>query len=74
MKGRVCEVSLGQKGGSSYGEVGRGMKSCGPTSQILGPTGLEYLYHLYDFFFTNEFIKNILKLTCLVYLIICTKF
>ena len=40
MKGRVCEVSLGQRGGSSYGKDGRGVKSCGPTtSQILGPPG-----------------------------------
>ena len=27
VKGRVCEVRLGQRGGSSYGERGRGMRS-----------------------------------------------
>ena len=43
VKGRVCEVSLGQGGGNSFGEVGRGMRSCGPTtSQILGPPGLGF--------------------------------
>ena len=31
---------LGERGGSSYGEGGRGMRSGGPTtSQILGPPG-----------------------------------
>ena len=38
MKRRVCEVSLGRRGASSYGKGGRGMRSCGPTtSQILRP-------------------------------------
>ena len=45
MKGRVCEVSLGRREGSSYGESGRGMRSCCPTtSQILGPTGTGFSY------------------------------
>ena len=40
-EGRVCEVSLEQRGGSSYG---KGMRSCGPTtSQILGPLGFGLL-------------------------------
>ena len=35
---RVYEISLGQKGWSSYGEGGRGMRSCRPTtSQNLRP-------------------------------------
>ena len=43
VKWRVCEVLLGQRGGSSYGEGGRGMRSCGPSnSQILGPTGIGF--------------------------------
>ena len=43
VKGRVCEVCVEQRGRSSYGEVGRGMRSCGPTtSQILGPPGLGF--------------------------------
>ena len=40
-KGRVCVVSLGRRGRSNYGEDGRGMRSCCPTtSQILGPPGI----------------------------------
>ena len=27
MKGKVCEVGLGQRGGSSYGKGGRGIRS-----------------------------------------------
>ena len=27
VKGRVCEVSLGQRGGGSHGKGGRGMRS-----------------------------------------------
>ena len=27
VKGRVCDISLGQRGGSSYGKGGRGMRS-----------------------------------------------
>ena len=43
MKGRVYEVRLGRRGRSSYGEVGRGMRSCCPTtSQILGPPGIGF--------------------------------
>ena len=45
MKGNVCEVSLGRRGGSSYGEGGRGMTSCGPaTFQILGPPGIGFCH------------------------------
>ena len=40
--GRVCEVSLGRREGGSYGEGGRRMRSCCPTtSQILRPTGMQ---------------------------------
>ena len=46
VKGKVCEVSLGQRGGSSYAECGKGMRTkmiCRPaTSQILGPPGSGY--------------------------------
>ena len=43
MKGRVCEVSLGRRGGSKYREGGRGMRSYGPTSaQTLGPPGMGF--------------------------------
>ena len=35
MKRRVCEISLGKRGGSSYAKGGRGMRSRGPiTSEI----------------------------------------
>ena len=52
VKGRICEVSLGQRGGSSYGEGGKGMRNCSPaTSQILGSPGsgfnLLFLYSCY---------------------------
>ena len=40
MKGRVCDLNLGRSGRSSYGEAGRGMRSCCPTTtQILRPPG-----------------------------------
>ena len=40
VKERVYEVSLGQKGRSSEGKGGRGLRSYGPqTSQILGTPG-----------------------------------
>jgi len=40
VKGRVCEISLGQRGENSYGKGGKGLRSCSPTtSQILGPPG-----------------------------------
>ena len=43
VKGRVCEICLGQREGSSYGEGGMGMRSCDPlTSQILGPPGFGF--------------------------------
>ena len=39
----VCEVCLGWRGGSSYGEGGRRMRSCCPTtSQILRPPGFGF--------------------------------
>ena len=49
MKGRVCEVSLGQKGGSSYGKDGREMSnnfSNPVTSQILWPPGSGFSFVL----------------------------
>ena len=37
-EGRVCKVSLGQRGGSSYEKDGREWEACSPAiSQILGP-------------------------------------
>ena len=40
---RDYEISLGQKGWSSYGEGGRGMRSCRPTTYlILGPPGIGF--------------------------------
>jgi len=32
VKGRVCEVCLGRRGRSSYGEGVRGMRNCCPTT------------------------------------------
>ena len=40
----VCEISLGQRGGSSYGKGERGMKSSAPTNiQFLGPPGIGFM-------------------------------
>ena len=63
MKGRVCEVRLGRRGGSFYGEGGRGMRSCCPiTSQIVGPPRFGFYLSNgklnpgtgFDFVFTNH--------------------
>ena len=49
MKGRVCEICLGRRGGSSYGVGGRGMRSCcSTTSQILGPPGIGFSIFISD--------------------------
>ena len=41
LKGRACEISLGRRGGSSYGEGERGIRSCCPkTSQFIRPPGI----------------------------------
>ena len=48
MKGRVFEVCLGRRGGSSYGEGVKGMRSCCPIIfQILGPPGIGFYICIY---------------------------
>ena len=47
-KGRIWEVRLGQRGGSSFGKSRRGMRSyCPTTSQILGPPGTGFCFSRY---------------------------
>ena len=64
MKRSVCDVGLGRRGGSNYGEGGKGMRSCGPaTSQILGPPGTGFSHLILFFLFGNYLVTTVILLT-----------
>ena len=58
VKGRVCEVSLGQRRGSSYGKGGRGMRRLRATSHILGPPGIGFSLSCLKWMLWRIFVKG----------------